>query len=100
MILVGAWQSQNYCLHSSSVLISAHGSYKSEGCGQKHQVTVLSVSKQRSLHILIIQPPNHALPSCLQFGLVTLLWHSNTDKIGKLKYMIKLESDIWSNSNM
>ena len=28
------------------------------------------------------------------------LWHSNTDKIGKLKYMIKLESDIWSNSNM
>ena len=28
------------------------------------------------------------------------VWHSNTDKIGKLKYMIKLESDIWSNSNM
>ena len=28
------------------------------------------------------------------------IWHSNTDKIGKLKYMIKLESDIWSNSNM
>ena len=26
--------------------------------------------------------------------------HSNTDKIGKLKYMVKLESDIWSNSNM
>ena len=24
----------------------------------------------------------------------TLLWHSNTDKIGKLKYMVKLESDI------
>ena len=29
-----------------------------------------------------------------------LLWHSNTDKIGKLKYMVKLGSDIWSNSNM
>ena len=28
------------------------------------------------------------------------IWHSNTDKIGKLKYMVKLESDIWSNSNM
>ena len=24
----------------------------------------------------------------------TQLWHSNTDKIGKLKYMIKLESDM------
>ena len=24
------------------------------------------------------------------------VWHSNTDKIGKLKYMVKLESDIWS----
>ena len=31
---------------------------------------------------------------------IVLVWHSNTDKIGKLKYMVKLESDIWSNSNM
>ena len=37
---------------------------------------------------------------CAVTYLYMYLWHSNTDKIGKLKYMIKLESDIWSNSNM
>ena len=34
------------------------------------------------------------------YGDTSKVWHSNTDKIGKLKYMVKLESDIWSNSNM
>ena len=36
----------------------------------------------------------------LEITIDQIVWHSNTDKIGKLKYMIKLESDIWSNSNM
>ena len=50
--------------------------------------------KDRQYSAHTVQAPLIDAGTSIELG----LWHSNTDKIGKLKYMVKLESDIQDTS--
>ena len=68
--------------------MSSHSKASLIQCNQTREQNFLKIVL---IHIVIIM--------CMYLHPLTCawgyLWHSNTDKIGKLKYMVKLESDIY-----